>query len=178
MRKGFQTRGISYWEHGWLVACRFRDLMNPEPAMTWRLPKWFTENATWIRATLAPDFDTIIEYQKWHDCGKPYCRTVDDDGRIHYPDHAKISADIWRELGGDPFIADLIEHDMDCHLLRPAEAEAFAKQPNALILLVTALCELHANATMFGGLSSDSFKIKYKRLERCGQIILNQLTKE
>lgn len=178
MQAGTQTKGISFWEHGSLVAARFRDLMNPTPNMVWRLPDWFTENADWIREQLAPDFDTIITYQQWHDCGKPYCRTTDDDGKIHYPNHAQVSADIWRKLGGDPLIGDLIERDMDCHLLRPADACDFAAKPHALILLVTALCELHANASMFGGISSDSFKIKFKRLDRCGTLILNQLSKE
>lgn len=178
MQSGFQTKGISYWEHGALVSARFRDLMNPNPNMVWRMPTWFTENADWIRAKLAPDFDTIITYQLWHDCGKPYCRTVDDDGKVHYPNHAQVSADIWRELGGDPMIGDLIERDMDCHLLRPDGCCAFAAKPYALILLVSALCELHANASMFGGFSSDSFKIKFKRLDRCGTLVLNQLSKE
>lgn len=178
MQSGAQTKGISYWEHGSLVAARFRDLMNPTLNMVWRMPHWFTQNASWIRTQLAPDFDSIITYQQWHDCSKPYTRTVDDEGKVHYPNHATISADFWRKLGGAPKIADLIERDMDCHLLRPAEAADFATKPYALILLVTALCELHANATMFGGLQSDSFKIKYKRLDRCGSIILSQLTKE
>lgn len=178
MKAGFQTKGISYWDHGALVAARFRDLMNPNPNMTWRLPNWFVDNADMIRRKLAQDFESIITYQQWHDCGKPLCRTVDDEGKVHYPDHAKVSAEIWRKLGGDPFIGELIEHDMDCHLLRPAQAAEFANQPHALILLTSALCELHANASMFGGFQSDSFKIKYKRLDRCGSIILSQLTKE
>lgn len=178
MQAGTQTKGISFWEHGSLVAARFRDLMNAEPNMTWRLPSWFTENVDWIRGTLAPDFDIISTYQLWHDCGKPFARVVDADGKIHYPNHAKISADIWRKLGGDALIGDLIERDMDCHLLRPAEACDFALKPHALVLLVTALCELHANASMFGGIESDSFKMKFKRLDRCGSLILSTLSKE
>lgn len=178
MQAGHQAKGLSFWEHGSMVVARYRDLMNPDPAMTWRLPAWFTENADWIRAKLAPDFDLITKYQQWHDCGKPFARTVDADGKVHYPDHASISANIWRQLGGDQKIGDLIEQDMACHTLRPAEAEAFASNPNALTLLITALCELHANASMFGGMESDSFKIKYKRLDKCGAIILNQLSKE
>jgi hypothetical protein len=161
-----------------MVVARFRDLMNPNPNMVWRLPTWFTEHAAWIRAKLAPDFDRLRTYQQWHDCGKPYARTVDADGKVHYPDHAAISARLWRELGGDPTIGDLIEQDMACHTLRPPEAAAFAANPNALALLVTALCELHANASMFGGMQSDSFKIKWKRLDKCGTIILNHLSKE
>lgn len=172
MKAGHQTAGISYWEHGELVAARFRDLMNPNPNMTWRQTPWFTENADWIRAKFKPDFELISTYQLWHDLGKPYCRTIDEHGKVHYPDHASISASIWRELGGDPKIGTLIEQDMLCHQLRPADAEAFASNPNALILLTTALCELHANASMFGGFQSDSFKIKWKRIDKVGQRII------
>lgn len=175
MQAGHQTAGISYWEHGELVAARFRDLMNPNPSMTWKLPVWFTENADLIRARLLPDFELISTYQRWHDLGKPYCRMIGEDGKIHYPDHASISANIWRDLNGDPMIGTLIEQDMLCHQLRPADAEAFASNPNALVLLATALCELHANASMFGGFQSDSFKIKHKRLDKCGTIVLKSI---
>ena len=178
MQHGFQTQGISYWDHGTMVTARFRDLMNLNPDMIWQLPDWFVNNADMIRNELSKGFDSIIAYQQWHDLGKPFCRTVDDEGKVHYPNHAKVSADIWLKLGGDPFIGELIEHDMDCHVLRPAQACDFAANPNALILLITALCELHANASMFGGFNSDSFKIKFKRLDRCGSIITSELIKE
>jgi hypothetical protein len=92
MQAGRQTVGISYWEHGELVAARFRDLMNPNPSMTWKLPKFFEENSTWIRAELQVDFELISTYQTWHDLGKPYCRVEDSEGKIHYPEHATISA--------------------------------------------------------------------------------------
>lgn len=161
--------------------------MNPNPQMIWRLPAWFTEHADWIRETLMPHFENIAIYHQWHDCGKPYCKTIDEDGKVHYPDHAETSAKIWNSLTQgqtDPWAKDnrwigcLIRDDMLCHQLRPADAEAFALNPNAVTLLTTALCELHANASMFGGLESDSFKIKYKRLDKCGATILNKLTKE
>lgn len=178
MRAGRQTKGISYWEHGELVAARFRDLMNPEPNMVWRLPAWFEQNADWIREQLKPEFHRILTYQLWHDCGKPYCREEDADGKVHYPNHAEVSAEIWLSLGGDPFIGELIRRDMDCHLLRTANAEEFARSPHALILLCTALCELHANASMFGGIESESFKIKFKRLDKCGNIIMKHLKEQ
>lgn len=178
MCSGFQTTGLSYWDHGSVVAIRFNDLISDDPQMMWRYPTWFTDNAAFIKTKLSDHKEKITEYQQWHDCGKPYCRIVDETGKVHYPDHAKVSADIWRSLGGDSFIGDLIEHDMDCHLLRTNEALEFSKNPNALILLCTALCEIHANASMFGGIQSDSFKIKFKRLEKCGAIILKVLTKE
>lgn len=175
MQRGYQTTGITYWDHGELVAARFRDLMLSEPKMTWRLPSWFTSNASWIREQLNPRLNLITTYQLWHDCGKPACLTIDAEGKKHYPNHADISADIWLELDGDPEIAELIRHDMDCHLLRPAQAKQFAQQKNALALLTSALAELHANASMFGGFQSDSFKIKWKRLDRCGAVILQHL---
>jgi len=168
MQAGTQTKGISFWEHGSLVAARFRDLMNTEPNMTWRLPSWFTENADWIRETLAPDFDIISTYQLWHDLSKPLCRVVDEAGRAHYPDHALVGERIWLSLGGDAAIGRLIGRDMDMHTMKPSMAESYKHLDIALILLTTALCELHANASMFGGAESDSFKIKFKNLERLG----------
>lgn len=178
MQAGYQTSGISYWEHGELVAARFKDLMNPNQNMTWRLPAWFEQNADWIRKQLAPNFELISTYQIWHDCGKSLCRTVDEAGKSHYPDHATLSAQIWQDLGGDPTIGELIRQDMLCHQLRPTEAKIFASNPCALILLVTALCELHANASMFGGFQSDSFKIKWKKMDKVGTIVLSHLPKE
>jgi hypothetical protein len=177
MMSGYQTRGINFWDHGTMVYLRFADLLNDVQHMNWVLPKWFSSNAGFIRRSLEPHLSKIRVYQQYHDCGKAYCQTFDTNDKPHYPDHANISADIYLSLGGDKEVADLIRDDMLCHNLRPAEALEFASNPNALILLVTGLCELHANASMFGGVSSDSFKIKFKRIERCGQIVLNELKK-
>ena len=175
MKTGFQSTGISYWEHGQLVAARYRDLISAEPRMDWVLPKWFSENKTWICEKLQPHYDALQTYQLWHDCGKPAALVVDADGKKHYPNHAAISAEIWRKLGGDELVAKLIEQDMLCHQLRPAGAIEFSHNPLALPLLITALCELHANAVMFGGFTSESFKIKYRRLTRCGELIMDQM---
>jgi len=43
---------------------------------------------------------------------------------------------------------------------------------HAFSLLVAALCELHANAKMFGGIESTSFKIKWKKLNKRGKQIV------
>jgi hypothetical protein len=168
MKAGFQTAGISYWEHGELVAARFRDLMNPNPNMTWRLPAWFEQNADWIRAKLAPDFELISSYQLWHDLSKPLCKALDADGRTHYPNHATIGEQTWLALGGDKQIGRLIGRDMDMHTMKPSAVQEYQHLDVALVLLTTALCELHANSSMFGGFGSDSFKIKFKNLDRLG----------
>jgi hypothetical protein len=177
MQNGYQTTGLTFWDHGVMVKEHCEDLLG-QRKLTWRLPQWFTAHEQRIKDELYPRMEQLATYQVWHDLGKPYCRTVDENGKAHYPDHANVSANIWLHLGGDPAIADLIRDDMLCHTLRPADAGAFAANPNALALLITALCELHANASMFGGLESDSFKIKWKRLDKCGNTILNQLFKE
>jgi hypothetical protein len=115
------------------------------------------------------------QYHVYHDLGKPYCRTVDEDGRQHFPDHARISASIWRASGGDPLIGDLIERDMDMHTLKPAQAAEYSRMDLVPALLLTALAELHANAEMFGGIESTSFKIKWKALNKLGRTFTNIL---
>lgn len=58
--------------------------------------------------------------------------------------------------------------DMEAHTISREGYAEFCARPEAMTLLITALCELQANASMFGGLGSDSFKIKAKRLEKLG----------
>jgi hypothetical protein len=40
-----------------------------------------------LKNTLKED---IKEYQIMHDCGKPYCITIDEDGRRHFPPYKRI----------------------------------------------------------------------------------------
>lgn len=139
-----------------------------------RLPSWFSENREFLLGRL-PNLDILETYHVYHDCGKPYCRTIDADGKQHFPDHARISAAIWRTIGGSAAVAELIEHDMDMHLLKPADAASYQRLDLAPALLLTALAELHSNAAMFGGLESTSFKIKFKCLSKIGTILITRL---
>jgi hypothetical protein len=36
-----------------------------------------------------------------HDCGKPYCITIDEDGRRHFPDHANVSRDTFSKISNN-----------------------------------------------------------------------------
>ncbi len=106
------------------------------------------------------------EYQLFHDCGKPFCLQIDETGRRHYPNHAEVSADIWLELD-EPnsfIISELMRHDMDFHITKGDDIASLWRFDLAPTLFFTALAEIYANASMFGGLESDSFKIKRKRL--------------
>ena len=169
-----QTPGQTILQHGEAVSARFKDLIG-ERRLEWRLPDWFDLD---LLLPLCPSAEIMEQYHVYHDCGKPFCRTVDEEGRQHFPDHARISASIWRVHGGDPFIATLIEHDMDMHTLKPSEADAYPHLHLAPALLLTALAELHANASMFGGIESTSFKIKFKALNKVGNRLTNRIKEE
>ncbi len=179
-----QTPGQTVYQHGVSVAQHLMDLMDAildpkEPLSdSWRLPKWFSIYREQLRQH-CPDEITAQLYAINHDCGKPYCLEIDEDGRRHFPDHAKVSAQIWESLGGDPRVGKLIADDMVIHT---ASAEEIAQRlesdwscDHALTLLLTSLAEIHSNAKMFGGIESVSFKSKYKKVEQRGTQILKKL---
>lgn len=172
-----QTSGMTILQHGEMVRDHYVDLVSHlrhgKPlAYQWRLPDWIADPL--LLANLPSD-DAMAEYHVFHDVGKPACRTVDADGRQHFPDHAAASARVWREAGGDEEVAHLIASDMDIHLLKGEGVEAFARRPEACALLLTGLAEITANASMFGGIESTSFKIKFKNLDKRGRAIVKAI---
>lgn len=177
MRNCHQTAGMTVLEHGEMVRDYYRDLIahliDRQPlAFAWRLPIWIYDPL--LLESLPPD-SMMAEYHVFHDCGKPLCRVVDDEGRQHFPDHAAVSEAAWLAAGGDAEVGTLIGMDMDAHLLKGEDVEHFARRPQACALLLTALSEVHANASMFGGIESVSFKMKWKHLDKRGKAILRLL---
>lgn len=181
MRECFQFQTMSVLDHGLSVHEWYRDLYahltEGKPLQRlWRMPDWITDPL--IPQKLL-DFELLQTYQVYHDCGKPFCRTVDDLGRQHFPDHAEASRKRWLECSdGSPEalrIAHLIAMDMDAHLLKADGIAEFAAREEAISLLVTALCEIHSNADMFGGIESTNFKIKWKQLDKTGKRILTHI---
>ncbi|MDT8925410.1 hypothetical protein RBE51_21675 [Pseudomonas taiwanensis] len=172
-----QTQGMSILQHGEMVRDFYLDLKahvteGAPLKYEWKLPAWATAPALWVKLLPA---NTVETYQVFHDCGKPMCREVDQDGRVHFPGHAKVSAQVWRDAGGTEVEARLIEMDMDIHLLKAEGLEEFAARPEAATLLLTGLCEIHANAALFGGIDSTSFKMKWKHIDRRGKQIAGLL---
>ena len=179
MRSTEQTTGMSVLEHGLQVARHFEDLRKHVLVGTplqyeWNLPEWAYDAVLWDKLFPLP---TVRRYQVYHDAGKPFCLTLDEDGRSHFPDHANVTAKLWRELTGEHDVANLMAMDMDIHLLKGDGVTAFAQRPEAATLLLTGLTEVHANAAMFGGIDSTSFKIKHKHLKRRGNAIVRELSK-
>lgn len=179
MQSCFQSAGQNMLEHGEAVARTFDVLhahltrQTPLPA-DWKLPSWLDADAARLLLVRLPDAQTLAQYHVYHDCGKPRCRTVDEAGRQHFPNHADVSKAVWLEHGGGAEVATLIGMDMDVHLLKAEDVAAFAARPQAAALLLTALAEVHANAAMFGGTDSTSFKIKFKHIERRGKAVIQQ----
>lgn len=175
-----QTQGMSVLEHGVSVHDYFLDLYNhfkkgDSLKKDWRLPEWLSDEWIWENIELT---ERIRLYHIYHDCGKPYCIHIDSDGKKHFPDHANKSYHIWLDLLGDLETAELMRDDMLIHLLRSGGVDDFAKNKNALILLITGLCEIHSNAEMFGGIDSTSFKIKWKNINKFGKRIIEKIKKQ
>ncbi len=174
MRTCEQAPGLSVLAHGIAVRDRYAALLahlrhgRPLPG-TWKLPSWIGDSR--LLQGLPPD-EVMACYHVMHDCGKPACLVVDEQGRRHFPDHARVSERLWLDADGDPRVGRLIGMDMDVHLLRPEGVAAFAQRPEAGALLLTGVSEVHANAAMFGGFASESCKIKLKHLERRGRHVL------
>jgi hypothetical protein len=174
-----QMKGLSVLEHGVLVNNKFKELYNylykgKSLTTEWCLPEWLIENKLLIKGKLL-SLNIINEYQIYHDCGKPYCLEIDDEGRRRFPNHANKSYEIWTEIGGNKQVGQLIKMDMDIHLLKDVGVEEFTSRPEAITLLLTGLCEVHANADMFGGIDSTSFKIKNKQIKKRGKAILTKI---
>lgn len=195
-----QTSGQNMIQHGTSVRDYLFDLIgylqtgdSSKLQYEWKLPeKWFGLRP----AGRSPDDDvnsrlplfreaieavsekTLELYTVYHDCGKPFCRTIDDDGKVHFPDHAEWSYTVFQKFFADDTAAHFILHDMDIHTLKATGEAEFAQLALAPILLLSGLAEVHSNARMFGGLESTSFKIKYKTLVARGTHILDILSRK
>ena len=137
------------------------------------LPDWYEEYRDRLIAGI--DLNEAYEYALMHDCGKPYCRVIDSDGKQHFPNHAEISYQTYLKAGGSQRIADLIKHDMDIHCLKADGIDEFCKNPNARMHLLAGLAEINSNAEHGSGFESTSFKIKYKTICQRGKAICKTL---
>lgn len=175
MRTCTQFEALDVLEHGRMVSEAFKTMLFALRAGVapngWRLPGWLLEARDAFLSRLLPE-EQLHWYQLYHDCGKPLCRVTDSEGRVHFPGHAQASGEAWRAHGGCSQIARLMELDMAFHLCSADEIKALAQLPEAASLYLTALAEIHANAQMFGGLESISFKSKLKHLDRRGKALL------
>lgn len=137
----------------------------------WVLPDWLVRYRDQLKSAILP-LATIEEYTLFHDCGKPYCQS---DGERKFPDHAEVSYRTWLDVGGTTEAAQLMRMDMFVHTMKADDVPAFCLHREAPTLLLAALAEIHANAKMFGGADSVSFKIKWNQVDRRGKAICRRL---
>jgi hypothetical protein len=122
-----------------------------------------------------PSPEILERYHIYHDCGKHLCLTIDEaTGKRQFPNHAEISSKQYATIfPEDGFTKQLIAMDMDFHILRGDDLLKTCRSPFAPILYFTAWAEVNANAEMFGGRQSESYKIKRSRLIQAGKKLLN-----
>lgn len=181
-----QTEEQSVYQHGLSVKEHFESLIyhlesNNLSDPNWKLPDWIYRYKNDILSNLH-DEDTISKYTVYHDAGKPFCRTVDETGKQHFPDHANVSKKMFLEAGGCQTAANLIGWDMILHVCTSEQiAEKCTNEwtaKDAITLLIAGFAEIHSNAKLFNNnekeniLESTSFKIKYKQLDRRGKQIV------
>lgn len=154
---------ISVWEHGKQVAFYLEKFLSRNYSDLPRIDKvtWLSSAITSLRSISTQSFlNDLHTYALFHDIGKTITHV---DG--HYPNHAQVSADIWRQLDPREHVARWIENDMAIHTM---SQEEFSKLPDRDKHRLVGLAEVYANAEMFGGFDSDSFKIKLKKVIRNG----------
>lgn len=173
-----QTKGMTILEHGELVYINFNFLVNilegEIQGELWSVPDCIKKNAKDILANLHSKRD-IESYLIMHDCGKPLVRTVDDSGNVHFPGHAEASKKLFFSLTGNRIVSNLMGWDMVLHSGSAEEIDHLLKnewtKKDACTLMLSAISEVHSNARMFGGPTTDSFKSKYNKISRrCRQI--------
>jgi hypothetical protein len=179
-----QTKGQSVLQHGRSVREHYFALVrhlngttNLHEASNWVVPEWVDTYKTQILAAL-PDEYVMDRYLTLHDSGKPAVRVFDEEGKHHFPDHANSSADTYLEVMQEEANTDveyLIRHDMDIHMLTAVDVPQFITTGYAVAQLCAGLSELISNASMFGGVESVGFKMKYKKLNQRGKAICAQL---
>lgn len=181
MRNCYQTSNLDMLQHGIHVNKTYHILRNIitnkiTTPTGWRIPEWCWDS---LLLNGQMDMSLISTYMIFHDCGKPYVKNIDENNKIHYPDHALMSSKIWMHCNKDndinKEISTLMKMDMDIYLLKSSDIPEFASRKQALTLLLVGLAEVHANAEMFGGFESTSFKIKIKHISKKGKQIIQYI---
>lgn len=175
-----QYPGHSTLDHGVSVFVNMSDLVRGQPRGP--VPQWYLDHRESIVAEM-PARSVWGAYAIYHDCGKWKVREVDSDGRQHFPNHARVSSELWLSVtsmghyGNNSnrrqrsFVADLMRNDMAMHTLTAEQLRDSVIMRHidlASTLLISSVAELHANAPMFGGFESSGFKIKAKHVKRRG----------
>lgn len=177
MRECLQTENQTVLQHGQGVWEHTKKLISGD-FEGFRIPDWFRENHRFIVNNLH-DIKDVKNYNIYHDCGKPHCLEIDEEGKRHFPNHAKVSKDTWLRVSDNQIVADLIGYDMAMHVDTAETIKSYNWDiKTAFTLLITSFAEIHSNAKMFGGIESVSFKMKWKKLDKRGKMLMKMFKEE
>lgn len=165
-----QAPNLNMLQHGKAVHFHYKLLLEELNSNTIKY-KELSQVYEKFKSSLPP----INVLEKYHDCGKHLCLEVSEDGKRRFPNHTEISYRQYLEVfPEDKFTALLILKDMDFHIMKSDDLKNLCEHPVAPILYLTAWAEINANAEMFGGIESESYKIKRSRLIQAGKKLLNR----
>ena len=175
MKNCYQFKNQNMIEHGLLVRKHHKQIIKDLHHSTnqYELPDELRAHS---KQFLKHQYNNHIlsYYQLYHDCGKPFCLEIDDDGKRRYPKHEEVSAKVFSDAFSKTKhcdkISTLIANDMIFHKENMTDIDAFleACDDKRLVysLILTSFAELYANKSMFDDNNQTSFKIKYKKLHR------------
>jgi len=165
MQNCYQSENETIWQHCQNVSMTYFKLL--EAPDLFPLPDFIKENFELIKENQL-DQNIVRDYLEWHDCGKPFCR-VEENGKIKFPGHAKVSRELFIQAGGSLESAELIGLDMLFHTSSAKSLlELQLDKKTMYTLMLSAWASLFSNAQMFGGFGSENYKIKRSQmLARC-----------
>ena len=178
MENTFQTPAQTILQHGQSVRDYVHQLFTGDLS-NFQIPDWLRDNRHFLINQAYP-FVIIHKYTVFHDCGKPFCRTVDEAGKVHFPNHAEISRQKFLEIFPEETeVGELIGLDMIMHTenIEQIKARQLSNQILTTLYLV-AWAEICSNSKMFGGFDSVSFKIKAKKLDKLGKRLFGEMIKD
>lgn len=172
MKETYQFENINMLDHGQMVSDSYLELIRSLRLNEETILSINKEQLDWLLNNQY-DSDTMKQYHIYHDCGKPYCRIINEEGKQQFPNHAEVSTKIYNQYFDNEIVSDLIQADMNFHILKGNDLELWINQNKdnkqfLASLYLTAWAELLANSTMFGGTETTSFKIKKKALIKAG----------
>lgn len=174
MENTFQFKNLSILDHGKMVHEKYKDIIRDldEGTDKYEVPELLKSNWIYLKSILYST-QFLKTYHVYHDCGKPYCKEIGEDGKQRFPNHAEISAEtfqtIYPQFQDKETIVKFIRNDMVFHAYTMDQIGEFKKTEKTKFIFslwLTALAELYANKEMFDADNQLSFKIKYKKLTR------------
>lgn len=158
----------AWWHYGQI----YRALRRGEFDTQW--PQWLKTHGSQLlsRQLCAPSMHDLLAY---HDCGKPFVMLRDDEGALHFPEHARRSAQVWRSVGGTEQEAQMMELLSVLHTGKSEEVGALANHAFMPSLLLAAYAHWCAEAkSSYGGLDSERARRKLKGLNLRAELLLSR----